>query len=176
MIVILLIPFQARYSQAGDEMEGGDTNTVYGVMDTMGTTYMYTMNMIRPSLATGILYMYIPSFHPGRIWAFSYSPVEYIALLASQLLLGKPPLYIQGYHPTDLRSEFGLHTFYSWDGIAGRFELSFCVNPLRKRIGDSVMMDNFRSLRGREKYRTPRRTTCCWSLGGAATLWIVLLT
>ena len=68
MIVILLIPFQARYSQAGDEMEGGDTNTAYGVMD--------TMNMIQPSLATGILYTYILSFHPGRIWAFSYSPVE----------------------------------------------------------------------------------------------------
>ena len=82
MIVILLIQFQAWYSQAGDETEGGDTNTVYGVVDTMGTTYMYTMNMIQPSLATGILYTYIPSFHPGRIWAFSYSPVEYIALLA----------------------------------------------------------------------------------------------
>ena len=76
MIVILLIQFQARYSQAGDEMEGGDTNTVYGGMDTMGTTYMYTMNTIKPSLATGILYTRILSFHQGRIWAFSYSPVE----------------------------------------------------------------------------------------------------
>ena len=51
------------YTQAGGEMEGGDTNTIHGVMDGVGTAYMYMTNMIQTSLATGFL----PEFGQFRI-------------------------------------------------------------------------------------------------------------
>ena len=69
-----MIQFQAG-TQTSGEMEGGDTNAIYGVMDSVGTAYIYMTNMIQTLLATGFLHKYILSFQPGRIWAFSYSPL-----------------------------------------------------------------------------------------------------
>jgi len=49
---------------------------------------------------------------------------------------------------------------------------SFCVKPSRLSTGDSIVL-SLSSFFGRAKYSRPRRSTCCWSLGGTCTRWIV---
>ena len=99
-----------------------------------------------------------------------------VALRALPLLLGKSPLYIRrGISKQRRVRSLGLVPSMVGTGfpVASNW---FCVNPSRCRRGDSAIVDNLTSLCGREKYKRPRRSTCCWSLGGTATLWMVLLT
>ena len=59
-------------------MESGDTNPVYGVMDSVGTVYMYMTNMIQTS--------------PRQNLGIFVFPAR-ITICALELLLGKRPLY-----------------------------------------------------------------------------------
>ena len=78
-IIVPSIQFHAS-TQASSEMESGDTSTVYGVMDSVGTVYMYMTNMIQTSPRQNLgIFVF-----PARI---TFRP--------SQLLPGKRPLYMR---------------------------------------------------------------------------------
>ena len=142
-IIVPPIQFHAS-TQASSEMESGDTNPVYGVMDSVGTTYMYMTNMIQTSLATN--QTEFGHFRISR--SNNHSCVGTFAWKTSTLHAGRIRKW------RDVQS-LGLDPIPSIVGTGSPVASNwFCVSPLHRRTGDSVMLDNLRSLRGREKYKT----------------------